>query len=187
MKNVILFNKALLGKWLWRFGVEDSHLWRRVIVAKYGLEWGGWHSKSYRGTHGCGLWKSISIGWDVFLKHIEFSAGRGDRIRFWYDKWCGEMPFKDLFPLLFGCVTNRNASIEEVVSRPSASTAREWNISFLRDFNDWELPLVAAFFQFLHPLLPRHDRLDSMVWKPRHKGHFDVSSFYSALQRPNRM
>ncbi len=38
VKNLILFNKALLGKWLWRFGSEESHLWRRVIAAKYGLE-----------------------------------------------------------------------------------------------------------------------------------------------------
>lgn len=55
VKNLIMFNKALLGKWLWCFGVEDSQLWRRVIAAKYGLEWGGWRSKPYRGTHGCGL------------------------------------------------------------------------------------------------------------------------------------
>jgi hypothetical protein len=82
VKNLTLFNKALLGKWLWRFGVEESHLWRRVIVAKYGMEWGGWRSKPCRGTHGCGLWKSISLGWDVFLERIEFSVGKGDRTKF---------------------------------------------------------------------------------------------------------
>ncbi|XP_065627152.1 uncharacterized protein LOC112033876 isoform X2 [Quercus suber] len=30
------FNQALLGKWLWRYGHETSHLWRRVIAMKYG-------------------------------------------------------------------------------------------------------------------------------------------------------
>jgi hypothetical protein len=68
VKNLCLFNKALLGKWLWRFGAEDSHLWRRVIAAKYGEEWGGWQSKPYRGSHGCGLWKSISVGWETLLE-----------------------------------------------------------------------------------------------------------------------
>jgi hypothetical protein len=38
VKNLVLFNKALLDKWLWRFGAEDSHLWRRAIVAKYGVD-----------------------------------------------------------------------------------------------------------------------------------------------------
>ena len=30
------FNQSLLGKWLWRYGHETSHLWRKVIAMKYG-------------------------------------------------------------------------------------------------------------------------------------------------------
>jgi hypothetical protein len=75
------------------------------------------------------------LGWDEFMNHIEFSAGRGGCIRFWYDKWCGEVALKDLFPVLFGCSTNRNASIDSVVDRAS-STVGVWNSSFIRDFND---------------------------------------------------
>ena len=29
------FNSALLAKWLWRYGLENGALWRRVIGAKY--------------------------------------------------------------------------------------------------------------------------------------------------------
>ena len=36
------FNSALLAKWLWRNGLENDALWRRVIGVKYGNEWGGW-------------------------------------------------------------------------------------------------------------------------------------------------
>ena len=32
------FNIALLGKWLWRFGVEETRLWRRVVALKIGEE-----------------------------------------------------------------------------------------------------------------------------------------------------
>ena len=35
-----IFNKALLGKWLWRFGKEDR-LWRRVVASKFGEDLGG--------------------------------------------------------------------------------------------------------------------------------------------------
>ena len=36
IKSVASFNQALLWKWLWRFGHEVTHLWQRVISAKYG-------------------------------------------------------------------------------------------------------------------------------------------------------
>ena len=35
------FNSTLLGKWLWKYGMEIDALWRRVIEAKYGNIWGG--------------------------------------------------------------------------------------------------------------------------------------------------
>ena len=40
-----VFNKALLDKWLWRFRVEVSALWRRVIVDKYEAMVGEWGSR----------------------------------------------------------------------------------------------------------------------------------------------
>ncbi len=80
IRKLIVFNKALLGKWLWRFGVEESHFWRRVIATKYGIQTGGWTSKSIRGTHGCGLWKSIQSGWADFVQYVDFEVGIGNRI-----------------------------------------------------------------------------------------------------------
>jgi hypothetical protein len=186
VKNLTLFNKALLGKWLWRFGVEESHLWKRVIVAKYGMEWGGWRSKPCRGTHSYGLWKGISWGWYVFLERIEFFVGGGDRIRFWLDKWCGNSPLKDLFPMMFLCSMDCQASVASVLSRSDLHASYAWNISFVRDFNDWELPEVMSFFNFIQTFLPRRETEDKLVWILRKFGQFDVWSYYGALQVSNR-
>ena len=41
IRNLVPFNQALLGKWLWRYGHETSHLWRGVIAMKYGEGKGG--------------------------------------------------------------------------------------------------------------------------------------------------
>ena len=41
IRSVVPFNQALLGKWLWRYGHEVTHLWRRVISTKYGEGQGG--------------------------------------------------------------------------------------------------------------------------------------------------
>lgn len=35
-------NRALLAKWIWWSGEEKVVLWRKVIIAKYGVEEGGW-------------------------------------------------------------------------------------------------------------------------------------------------
>uniref|UniRef100_A0A2N9HZL5 Reverse transcriptase domain-containing protein n=1 Tax=Fagus sylvatica TaxID=28930 RepID=A0A2N9HZL5_FAGSY len=45
VRNLRSFNQALLGKWLWRYGLERDALWRRVVEAKNGSLWGGWCSK----------------------------------------------------------------------------------------------------------------------------------------------
>ena len=41
VRKLTTFNRALLGKWLWRFGIEETRLWRRVIALKFGEELGG--------------------------------------------------------------------------------------------------------------------------------------------------
>ena len=57
VRKLTTFNKALLGKWLWRFRIEEIRFRRRVVALKFGEELGGGCSTSKlgRGVHGCGL------------------------------------------------------------------------------------------------------------------------------------
>jgi hypothetical protein len=41
IRSLRSFNRALLGKWLWRFAREPGASWRKVVEAKYGSERGG--------------------------------------------------------------------------------------------------------------------------------------------------
>ena len=98
VRKLVPFNQALLGKWLWRYGHETLRLWHRVIAMKYGEGKGGWCTRAYSRAHGCGLWQSISEGWETFTKHFSFVVGDGSRILFWHDKWIGDVPLKILYP-----------------------------------------------------------------------------------------
>ena len=49
IRKLTTFDKALLGKWLWRFGKEDDRLWRRVVASKYGED-GGMDLKAREGS-----------------------------------------------------------------------------------------------------------------------------------------
>ena len=80
IRNVVSFNQALLGKWLWRYGHEVTFLWRRVISTKYGE--GKGVTKVCGRANGCGLWRSISEGWESFSMHFSFVVGDGTWILF---------------------------------------------------------------------------------------------------------
>ena len=80
LRKIRLFNQALLGKWLWRFGNEVTGLWRQVIAFKYGEASGRWCTRDVRGTHGCGMWKNIRKGAESFFGHVLY-AGEGFRIK----------------------------------------------------------------------------------------------------------
>ena len=77
IRNMLLFNKALLGKWLWRYVSETDSLWHRVVDCKYGSQRRGWCSNQTRGPYRVSLWKYIRAGWDCFMNHITFKVGDG--------------------------------------------------------------------------------------------------------------
>ena len=83
IRKLTTFNKALLGKWLLCFGVEETRLSRRVVATKFGEELGGGE-----GSVACGE----VFRWETFSKNIQFKVGAGNRVKFWTDSWYGDLP-----------------------------------------------------------------------------------------------
>jgi hypothetical protein len=79
-----VFSRALLGKWLWRFGLEREAWWRVAVESKFDRSWGGCSLEPF-GAFEVGLWKNIRKDWEKFSCQTIFEVEDGSRIRFWHD------------------------------------------------------------------------------------------------------
>jgi hypothetical protein len=62
IRNLRIFNKALLGKWLWRYAHERGAWWKSVVDAKYGSNWAGWCSLNPLGHTEWGFGRILGRG-----------------------------------------------------------------------------------------------------------------------------
>ncbi|RVW41517.1 Transposon TX1 uncharacterized 149 kDa protein [Vitis vinifera] len=54
LRKITILNKALLGKWIWRFACAKEEFWKKVLEAKYGKEEFGWRTRKANGAFGVG-------------------------------------------------------------------------------------------------------------------------------------
>ncbi|RVW81743.1 Transposon TX1 uncharacterized 149 kDa protein [Vitis vinifera] len=146
LRKIATLNRALLGKWIWRFACEKDNLWKQVITTKYGQEDHGWRSKKASGAAGVGVWKEILKESEWCWENLAFLVGKGD-----------------VGPR-FG--------------------QGDWNLVFVRDFNDWELDMVGDLLHTLRGHRPSLEE-DSVMWRQGRNGLFRVKEAYRLLDKPN--
>ncbi|RVW69835.1 putative ribonuclease H protein [Vitis vinifera] len=179
--NLAIFNKALLGKWLWRFANENESPWKQIISSKYDLQDGGWCSKGVRDRYGVGVWKAIRNGWESFRSHSRFIVGDDTRVKFWKDLWCENQSLEEAFPTLFNLSINKDRWVAEAWEEDGVGGS--WAPRFNRHLNDWEVGEVESLLGKLLPMTIRRGVNDSLQWKENKNGTFSVKSFYSSLSR----
>ena len=179
IRNVRLFNKALLGKWLWRFGTERETLWRHVIHSKYGSLPGGWTSATIPGPYGVGLWKNIRKDWVQFAQYLRFEVGDGTRIKFWTDPWCESGPLKEAFPELYNISRDKEAWVADHLNYQNEVVT--WSLNFIRPAHDWELEMISSFMDVLYQSGVKGYGPDKVWWQNSSGKGFQVKSFYKTL------
>ena len=182
IRKLVHINKALLGKCLWRFGREGTHLWRRVIASKYGEGQGGWSTKICRRAHGCGLWRGIHDGWEGFSNHVALVVGDGSRILFWHDKWVGDNSLKRLYLQLYVCSNDKEACISDVLCYQEGGIDRIWNLRFHRDFHERELGAACSFLELIQSRIPRGGGSDTSHYCLKGNDKFETRSYYNIIR-----
>ena len=88
-------------------------------------------------------------------------VGIGFRVRFWHDCWCGDLPLKEVFPALFSCATKCDGTIYSCMIQLGVGRTRVWDVTLNQNLNDWEIMIVAEFFQFINSRTPSGEGMDA--------------------------
>ena len=88
--------------------------------------------------------------------------GKGTKVNFWTDRWCGNATLSQSFPQLYALAVQRNATVNEVWDSNFGQGG--WNLRFSRGFNDWELDLIGELFHMLRDFRIS-SKEDSVLWK----------------------
>ena len=67
------------------------------MIGKYGQEQAGWCTKEVRERYGVGVWMAIRGSSEAFKNKTSFEVGSENKVKFWKDKWCGDMPLRNSF------------------------------------------------------------------------------------------
>ncbi|RVW86989.1 hypothetical protein CK203_043512 [Vitis vinifera] len=113
LRRIATLNRALLGKWIWRFACEKNNFWNTSDHYKIWAR-GLWlEAKEGPWAAGVGVWKEImkESDWCGKIWHL---VGKGSKIKFWKDSWCTDTPLSQCFNQLFVLAVHRDATIEEM-------------------------------------------------------------------------
>ncbi|XP_077237084.1 uncharacterized protein LOC143878723 [Tasmannia lanceolata] len=172
----------LLGKWLWRFGEEQSNLWAKVICSKYGCIPGGWESKDEYKKKGLTAWRDILKLACSFNLKVRFRVYGGDRIKFWSDVWCEEEQLRILFPRLYRVAVNKEAFVCECFDRSGGKLI--WCPAFRRILFEWESEDESRLRRLFNKCYVKRGGQDKRIWTVESSGIFSVKSFYNGLMPP---
>jgi hypothetical protein len=73
-------------------------------------------------------------------------VGNGSNVKLWHDMQCVDAAIKEVIPVFFGIARAKDALIEAHME--ISGGAIQWNMSFARVAQDWEVDVFASFYMF---------------------------------------
>ncbi|KAL0807833.1 hypothetical protein Bca101_100325 [Brassica carinata] len=173
LRDIQLFNQALLAKVAWRILTVPNCLLSRILLGKY------CHNKSFLEvsvpsvcSHG---WRSILHGLELLKSNLGKVIGNGQTTKVWQDSWISlSERVKPIGPCTEAVLDLRVSDL--------LTTDLRWNKQTIAEI----LPEMAAQIQSLRPSTT--GAADIYVWQPLQSGIYSTKSGYAtaaALRQPH--
>ncbi|XP_034926097.1 uncharacterized protein [Populus alba] len=178
-------NKALLFKWLWRYGSEESSMWKDVITSIYNPKYHSLIPQDHI-TGAGSTWSRLVnyCGKDSRLRNIVTNntvmlVGNGKWIKFWLDDWTGNGRLAEKFPTLFQLSNDKDASLEKMGMWDGHAWC--WVFSWIRDLRGRNTGLLTQMYAILSRMQLDKEAEDRLVWKANNTGRYSVKSLCGLL------
>ncbi|KAE8716200.1 Phospholipid-transporting ATPase 2 [Hibiscus syriacus] len=147
-------NRALLGKWVWKFANDKNSMWKKFLCSKHNVSCHSMDINRVFSLKDSWIWRGIVNSYlkdDVIgsclRSHAKLQIGNGKSIYFWSDTWNGDFPLKLLFPRIFALSSNKLGKVADFGSFGSSGWV--WNIMTRRNLCDWEVEQLVGLLDSL--------------------------------------
>nr|GEY18831.1 RNA-directed DNA polymerase, eukaryota [Tanacetum cinerariifolium] len=179
VSSLYALNMGLLLKWMWKFFVQKTSLWTRVIKAIHGVD-GKVGQVNNSGARSC--WTNIVREVEVlkqqgvnFFDYLQLNVGNGDSINFWEDRWLEGVVLKDKFPRLYALETNVKVSVGAKLKEANLDS------SFRRNPRGGIEQVQYEELQDMISLISLSPQPDRFVWSLSNSGTFFVASLRKVI------
>ncbi|KAE8670566.1 hypothetical protein F3Y22_tig00112124pilonHSYRG00037 [Hibiscus syriacus] len=118
--DISYMNRALLGKWSWRFANDRETMWKKVICCKFNLDPNVLMFNEKLPAYASWIWKSVVSNhfkqdqFGVKFRNLyKVRVGDGGSIKFWYDCWAHDYPLNLVFLRMFVLSVNKYGKLNE--------------------------------------------------------------------------
>ncbi|XP_039034126.1 uncharacterized protein LOC120170219 [Hibiscus syriacus] len=184
--DIRLMNRALLGKWVWKFANEKNSRWKKMICCKNNVS-----NLSLALSHAASpidswVWRGILNNYvkddtmgECLRTNSKIQLGNGRSIAFWTDVWVNNLTLKAQFPRIFALSTNKRGLVAEFGG--FHNNVWVWNILLRRNLCDWELKQWITLMSLLDNIAVSDSVKDFLAWSGNGAGLFSVKSYRQTL------
>ena len=163
LRDIQIFDQALLAKLAWRILTGPESILARILVGKY------CQNKNFLDVeipHACSHgWKGILHGIDLLKEHLGNAVGNGQTTRVWKDSWISlEDTTRPIGPIPEEHLDLKVADL--------LTSEMEWNSTRLEEI----LPAWATKIQCLHPSIKGAE--DAFILHPLQSGIYSAKFGY---------